>query len=530
MPVGNSNGKFFKDDFEAALDEYNSGVLTPPKTNDAMEIDPVTREEPEFDPSLKEAQFIPTADRNGQGSDLEGPFTPDVREADVDYLNQRQTFPIDQTMKPPQRSVTDILTGMDGKERYQLWPERMIRSLGDSVRKLATGEVDPTSPEGIAAVTEVAGSLVLGPGAPTALGVKLADGTLGSFAGVRAKTADHRALQKALSMDAMDVDKNTIWKETGFFKGADERWRFEIPEPKVDAIKPLADWKEKQTLGDILDHPKLYEAYPELKKFPVELEDLGSNLGLANKNRIALNPKLINSEDNIMRVLTHEIQHVIQRIEHRPSQGSNPAAAGDLAEAALRRRMAESDVVVGSDQHKEMLSLLRDIQKNKKQFSEWLYERNPGEAEANLAMRRYETQNYAQAPWALQDYMEFKGMAQKPVSIPEIESSRFAAMAGPARAPFPEGYLDKVPSEQRRSLKGISHPGYRWEVYDKQTGKIVRKGLETRGGATRSADRLDNQYGSYRYGVRNVVAKDLTEAEKKFLDDNGIKLQAYDGN
>lgn len=41
-----------------------------------------------------------------------------------------------------------------------------------------------------------------------------------------------------------------------------------------------------------------------------------------------------------------------------------------------------------------------------------------------------------------------------------------------------------------------------YSVVDKQTGLVVRKGYKTRQGARRAADKLDCQYGAYRYGVR----------------------------
>lgn len=94
---------------------------------------------------------------------------------------------------------------------------------------------------------------------------------------------------------------------------------------------------------------------------------------------------------------------------------------------------------------------------------------------------------------------------------------------------FPKGYYEKVSSERRLSRTGISHPGFRWEVYDRQTGKVVRKDLETGVGANRSVDRLDNQYGGYRYAKRAVRAKELTEEESKFLEDNQIDLDSDQG-
>lgn len=45
----------------------------------------------------------------------------------------------------------------------------------------------------------------------------------------------------------------------------------------------------------------------------------------------------------------------------------------------------------------------------------------------------------------------------------------------------------------------------RFDIIDKHTGAVVGKAT-TRKGATRAADRRDNEYGAYRYGVRAVYA------------------------
>jgi hypothetical protein len=45
------------------------------------------------------------------------------------------------------------------------------------------------------------------------------------FAGVNAKTADTVALAKAEEMTSAGVDPRKVWSETGWFKGADGKWR-----------------------------------------------------------------------------------------------------------------------------------------------------------------------------------------------------------------------------------------------------------------------------------------------------------------
>ena len=91
----------------------------------------------------------------------------------------------------------------------------------------------------------------------------------------------------------------------------------------------------------------------------------------------------------------------------------------------------------------------------------------------------------------------------------------------------PPGYYDKVPQEMRlsRSSTEPSHPGFRWEVFDRQTGKVMRKDVMTSVGANRTVDSLDNKYGGYRYSKRMIKTDEHTEKEAQFLIDNHIKFE-----
>jgi len=56
---------------------------------------------------------------------------------------------------------------------------------------------------------------------------------LGIFGGRGAKTADHGALERAQKMAAEGVDRDQIWKDTGWGKFPDDQWRFEISDHRA---------------------------------------------------------------------------------------------------------------------------------------------------------------------------------------------------------------------------------------------------------------------------------------------------------
>ena len=180
-----------------------------------------------------------------------------------------------------------------------------------------------------------------------------------SMGGLKAETADKSALEKAMKLEKDGTDSEKIRKETGWFKGYDGKWRFEIDnselEFKTDIEKNRAaaielakmkaksaeiEWKivndtateaeeneyysldEKmvqlrkwQKLSDVINHPKLFKAYPQLKDVNVYYEISSLNRGLYSSkgNVIRLNPMCPIGEQK--EIIIHEIQHAIQRIE-----------------------------------------------------------------------------------------------------------------------------------------------------------------------------------------------------------------------
>nr|DAG31842.1 MAG TPA: crystallin beta/gamma motif-containing protein [Caudoviricetes sp.] len=141
------------------------------------------------------------------------------------------------------------------------------------------------------------------------------------MAGEHAYTAPKDKLKIAASMEENGKSPEEIWKATGWMRGPDHKWRFEIPDnlDKIDLA--IAEDGKPHTLGEIYDNPALYEAYPELQGKWVHLESIqgtkdkqvqGSS-GYVDDGHIVIDKGL--PADEAKRVLVHEIQHVIQEKE-----------------------------------------------------------------------------------------------------------------------------------------------------------------------------------------------------------------------
>ena len=114
-------------------------------------------------------------------------------------------------------------------------------------------------------------------------------------AGERAMTANMEKLMEAKEMLAKDADMKTIYQKTGWHRGADGKWRFEIPDNLDDInLAELRD-NEETTLGKIYANPALYQAYPWLKNLLVTVEDMEKNRrGYAyGEDKIVLNEKYV---------------------------------------------------------------------------------------------------------------------------------------------------------------------------------------------------------------------------------------------
>ena len=164
------------------------------------------------------------------------------------------------------------------------------------------------------------------------------------FGGEKGAAEADKAEEKTYRMDNLKVaeemergkkDAKAIKLATGWERGADGKWRYEMPDAKIKDMKDIGGgnivkrfdddmlWNDGK-LTDVIDAPGLFEAYPQLKDVRIDtdaiMNDMPSNgVYNAKTNTITIHAdelKYMNS------ILNHEIQHAIQYIEGFAKGGS----------------------------------------------------------------------------------------------------------------------------------------------------------------------------------------------------------------
>lgn len=173
-----------------------------------------------------------------------------------------------------------------------------------------------------------------------------------SLAGERGAAAADKAEERTFRMDNLSVarkmeeekkDAKAIKMATGWERGADGKWRYEMPDAKIkdtmdvgggQIVKRYEDdmlWNGGK-LSDVIDAPELFKAYPQLKGVRIEtdaiMNDMSSNGEYDSKtNTITIHADELKYMNDI---LNHEIQHAIQGIEGFATGGSPTTIRGEV--------------------------------------------------------------------------------------------------------------------------------------------------------------------------------------------------------
>lgn len=179
-----------------------------------------------------------------------------------------------------------------------------------------------------------------------------------SYGGPTAKTANNSLFVQAIEMESSGKNSEAIRKKTGWFRGMDGKWRFEIDDSKMrfykatkqdinnieeyknnkiryNGLSPkilnntataeqqqkfkasekyIKEYETLKKLSDFVYHPELFKSYPQLKEVNFYFDTISAKGAFyPDSNAIVINPTLSQAEQR--ESVIHEIQHAIQHIE-----------------------------------------------------------------------------------------------------------------------------------------------------------------------------------------------------------------------
>ena len=224
-----------------------------------------------------------------------------------------------------------------------------------------------------------------------------------TFGGVKAKTADLKLQRIAQDMEKAGASRDQIWKETGWFKGNDGKWRFEIDDSGAKFDQPYAEpwstflsnaernkygrnfspsslpkkqfdqylkWRDTvetdyntknatwRDLGDVMPHDRLYEAHPDLASVRVGRFDHHGKGGHHNPDQNVIEYGDSTNASGARSLMLHESQHAVQTREGF-AKGGNPDAP-DVRDIARKERDASR--LTAKERYENLLTEVRAFQ------------------------------------------------------------------------------------------------------------------------------------------------------------------------
>ena len=216
------------------------------------------------------------------------------------------------------------------------------------------------------------------------------------FAGEKGAAEADKAEEKTYRMDNLKVaekmergkkDAKAIKLATGWERGADGKWRYEMPDAKIKDMKDIGGgnivkrfdddmlWNDGK-LADVIDAPGLFEAYPQLKDVRIDTDAIMNDMPSNGEYNPKTNTITIHADElkYMNSILNHEIQHAIQFIEGF-STGGNEDSVRSRIEERMQNIEDAANVAAGTlDEYRNIstrlvrLELARKWKKNPNSF------------------------------------------------------------------------------------------------------------------------------------------------------------------
>lgn len=216
------------------------------------------------------------------------------------------------------------------------------------------------------------------------------------FAGEKGAAEADKAEEKTYRMDNLKVaekmergkkDAKAIKLATGWERGADGKWRYEMPDAKIKDMKDIGGghivkryeddmlWNGGK-LSNVIDAPGLFEAYPQLKDVRIDTDAIMNDMPSNGEYNPKTNTITIHADElkYMNSILNHEIQHAIQFIEGFAT-GGNEDSVRSRIEDRMQNIEDAANVAAGTlDEYRNIstrlvrLELARKWKKNPNSF------------------------------------------------------------------------------------------------------------------------------------------------------------------
>lgn len=303
---------------------------------------------------------------------------------------------------------------------------------------------------------------------------------------------------QAKYLESMGENRDSIWDKTGWYRGVDGKWRFEIDDSDLAwnentggrrfKVRLDMGMSPNSKLGDSINANKVFKAYPWLKDVTLT-RDVGtagakfdtSNNTITLGQNILKNPDVTNQE--VLEILAHEMQHAIQ-LKEGFARGGSPSEFSMQDETRVINLTNQMYEVLNSETGKllekagkDIVKILKikrenpieyqkvadvlskldtsnfDIAKDKLNKMDKLNSRDTkykllaGEAEARVVERRFNMDSEArkaEAPWVTLEKMLIDegllkaGQSPESVLTVKLEKAQFARATTPSSQPVDE--------------------------------------------------------------------------------------------
>lgn len=180
-----------------------------------------------------------------------------------------------------------------------------------------------------------------------------------------ARLNDTTIQEQAEAMERRGSSPGEIWETLGVARTMDGKgWRFEIDDSGMRLRTDAANIPNSATLGELVDAPELFEAYPQLKDVRfvfADLEDSERGYFSSGDNTIVLSEELRGAPED---TLVHEIQHVIQGMDKTPG-GSSPGYWNRRMEEGFSRRENDGRIARAEKEYRRIFDNAPEPFKNR---------------------------------------------------------------------------------------------------------------------------------------------------------------------